>query len=158
MQSELFCDILWKIKKFRKVHIFRILSYCIRPEKIWEMPSDKICKTVHQYDKSPISGENMRKLQEIAEDCKAVKNHVQERFGEISALPKLYPGYIVQNEMTKTGLRERLKLPSVYVYLGCLTRWGISEDSGRGQKAKSRHWYRRTGILPWRRNIIFGLP
>lgn len=81
------------------------------------MPSDKICKTVHQYSKTPVSAEEMRKLQEIADDCCRVKNYVYDRFGGIKSLPKIYPGYTVQNEMTASGLREVLGLPSVYFYL-----------------------------------------
>lgn len=81
------------------------------------MPSDKICKTVRQYSKSPISSEDMGKLQEIADDCCKVKNYVYDRFGGIRSLPKLYPGYTVQNEMTASDLRKSLGLPSVYFYL-----------------------------------------
>lgn len=81
------------------------------------MPSDKICKTVRQYSKGPISPEDMGKLQEIADDCCKVKNYVYDRFGGIRSLPKLYPGYTVQNEMTASDLRKSLGLPSVYFYL-----------------------------------------
>lgn len=81
------------------------------------MPSDKICKTVRQYSKTPISTEDMNKLQEIAKDCCRVKNYVYDRFGGIKSLPKIYPGYTVQNEMTATELRKSLGLPSVYFYL-----------------------------------------
>lgn len=81
------------------------------------MPSDKICKTVRQYSKTPISTEDMNKLQEIAKDCCRVKNYVYDRFGGIKSLPKIYPGYTVQNEMTATDLRKSLGLPSVYFYL-----------------------------------------
>ena len=61
------------------------------------MPSDKICKTVRQYSKTPVSAEEMKKLQEIADDCCKVKNYVYDRFGGIKSLPKIYPGYTVQN-------------------------------------------------------------
>ena len=81
------------------------------------MSSDTICKIVHQYNKNPVSKENMQKLQEIASDYAAVKNYVYQRYGGVKSLSKLYPGYTVQNEMTKSGLRERLGLPSVYFYL-----------------------------------------
>ncbi|MCI8599210.1 MAG: hypothetical protein HFJ10_12365 [Lachnospiraceae bacterium] len=50
----------------------------------------------------------MQKLQAIAEDYKAVKNYVYTRFGGVASLPKLYPGYIIQNEMAKSDLRETL--------------------------------------------------
>ncbi|MCI9361045.1 MAG: transposase [Hungatella sp.] len=81
------------------------------------MQSEKICKTVRQYSKTPVSAEDMKKLQEIAEDCCKVKNYVYDRFGGIKSLSKIYPGYTVQNEMTASGLREALGLPSVYFYL-----------------------------------------
>ena len=81
------------------------------------MPEQTICKIVRQYNKVPVSGEDMQKLQEIAKDCASVKNYVFGRYGGIKSLSKLYPGYTVQNEMTKSGLRESLGLPSVYFYL-----------------------------------------
>ena len=37
------------------------------------MAEETICKTVHQYNKFPISDEDMKKLQEIAEDYRTVK-------------------------------------------------------------------------------------
>ncbi len=80
------------------------------------MPSDAIYKTVYQYNKIPLSQEEMGKLVELAEDYKKVKNHVYQRYGGIRSLPKLYPGYTVQNEMTADGLRTQLALPSVYFY------------------------------------------
>lgn len=81
------------------------------------MPEDKIYKTIHQYNKTPLSAENMRKLKEIAVDYSKVKNYVYDRFGGVWSLSKLYPGYTVQNEMTACGLRNDLGLPSVYFYL-----------------------------------------
>lgn len=81
------------------------------------MPSEKVCKTVRQYNKDPISKEDMEKLQEIADDYCKVKNYIYDHFGGVKSLCKLYPGYTVQNEMTKSGLRKSLGLPSVYFYL-----------------------------------------
>lgn len=82
------------------------------------MPSDnKIVKTIHQYNKGPVSEENMRKLLDIGEDYREVKNYVYRRYGGIASLSKIYPGYTVQNEMTKSGFRDKLGLPSVYFYL-----------------------------------------
>ena len=81
------------------------------------MPSDKICKTVRQFNKEPVSREDMEKLQEIAADYRKVKNYVYDHFGGIGSLSKIYPGYTVQNEMTATNLRKALGLPSVYFYL-----------------------------------------
>ena len=80
------------------------------------MPPDKICKTVRQHNKEPISREDMEKLQEIAADYGKVKNYVYDHFGGIGSLSKIYPGYTVQNEMTATELRGNLGLPSVYFY------------------------------------------
>lgn len=73
-------------------------------------------RTLYQYSKGPISDEDMGKLQDIAEDYRTVKNYVYARYGGVGSLSKLYPGYTVQNEMTKSGLRTQLGLPSVYFY------------------------------------------
>lgn len=81
------------------------------------MSSEVVCKTVRQYNKMPVPKEDMRKLLEIAADYNSVKNYVYQRYGGIKGLPKLYPGYTIQNEMTKSGLRAELGLPSVYFYL-----------------------------------------
>ena len=61
------------------------------------MQNNKVCKTVRQYNKEPVSREDMEKLKEIADDCRKVKNYVYDRFGGISSISKLYPGYTVQN-------------------------------------------------------------
>jgi len=66
----------------------------------------------------------MRKLLEIAEDYGKVKNYVYQRYGGIKSLSKLYPGYTVQNEMTQSGLRAELGLPSVYFYLAMFDALG----------------------------------
>ncbi len=84
------------------------------------MQKKTICKTVHQYNKLPVSKGDMEKLLEIADDYNRVKEYVYERFGGVGSLKKLYPGYSVQNEMTKSGLRQQLNLPSVYFYLAVL--------------------------------------
>lgn len=89
-------------------------SHIQRNEK---MPADTVCKIIRQYNQKPLSLEDMQKLQEIAGDYTRVKNEVYQRYSGTKSLPKLYPGYTVQNEMTKSGLRERLGLPSVYFYL-----------------------------------------
>lgn len=73
-------------------------------------------RTIYQYNKEPISGEVMGKLKDIAEDYRKVKNYVYARYGGVGSLSKLYPGYTVQNEMTRSGLRTELELPSVYFY------------------------------------------
>ncbi len=88
------------------------------------MQNDKVCKTVRQYNKEPVSREDMEKLKEIADDCRKVKNYVYDRFGGISSISKLYPGYTVQNEMTKSGLRGELQMPSVYFYLAVFDALG----------------------------------
>lgn len=88
------------------------------------MPPDKICKTVNQYNKVPVSEADMQKLLEIAEDYRKVKNYVYVRYGGIGSLSKLYPGYTVQNEMTESGYRETLGMPSVYFYLAVFDALG----------------------------------
>lgn len=114
-------------------------KYGIFPETIQEeadMSLEKICKTVHQYNKTPISQADMRRLLDIAEDYRAVKNYVYRRFGGISGLAKIYPGYTVQNEMTASGFRDVLGLPSVYFYLAVFDALG--EIKGQWTATKSK--------------------
>lgn len=85
---------------------------------------NKVCKTVSQYNREPVLPEDMRKLQEIASDYSKVKNYVYQRYGGIKSLSKIYPGYTVQNEMTDSGLRTQLGLPSVYFYLAVFDALG----------------------------------
>lgn len=80
------------------------------------MVQETVFKTVHQYNKNPVPKADMEKLEAIAADYSFVKNHVYQQYGGINALPKIYPGYTVQNEMTGCGLRARLDLPAVYYY------------------------------------------
>lgn len=94
------------------------------------------CRTLYQYNKEPIPDENMRKLQEIAEDYRRVKNYVYARYGGIGSLSKLYPGYTVQNEMTKSGFRIELKLPSVYFYRAVFDALGDIKSQWERTKAK----------------------
>ena len=100
------------------------------------MLSDTICKTVHQYNREPISAEDMKKLQDIAADYGKVKNYVYARFGGISGLSMIYPGYTVQNEMTKSGLRSKLNLPSVYFYLAVFDALGDIKSQWTRTKSK----------------------
>ena len=53
------------------------------------MPSDKVCKTIHQYNKAPLPPEDMKKLEEIAADYKKVKRYVYQRYSGIGS-----PSYI----------------------------------------------------------------
>lgn len=76
----------------------------------------KICKAIHQYSNGKVSGEDMERLLDIAQSCMIVSNYVFQKYGGIKSLDKIYPGYTVQNEMTASGLREKLNLPSVYFY------------------------------------------
>lgn len=100
------------------------------------MSGDTICKTVRQYSRGSISAEDMKKLQEIAGNYKQVKNYVYARFGGIGSLSKIYPGYTVQNEMTESGLRENLGLPSVYFYLAVFDALGDIKSQWTKTKAK----------------------
>lgn len=88
------------------------------------MQTEKVCKTIHQYNQKPLAKADMEKLQEIAADYRRVKNYVYERYGGIKSLSKLYPGYTVQNEMTESGLRGQLNMPSVYFYLAVFDALG----------------------------------
>ena len=101
-----------------------------------QTPLDTICKTIHQYSKGPVSDENMEKLSEIAKDCCIVKNYVYTRYGGKGSLAKLYPGYTIQNEMTRSGLREQLGLPSVYFYLAMFDALADIKSQWTRTKAK----------------------
>lgn len=100
------------------------------------MPPDTVCRTVRQYNKDAIPAEDMKKLLEIAEDYNKVKKYVYQRFGGIGSLWKLYPGYTVQNEMTGSGLRAELGLPSVYFYLAVFDALG--DIKGQWTRTKSK--------------------
>ena len=100
------------------------------------MPEDTLCKTIHQYNKEPVSDGDMKKLLEIAADYGRVKNYVYDRFGGIGSLKKLYPGYTVQNEMTASGLREQLDMPSVYFYLAVFD--ALKDIKSQWTRTKSR--------------------
>lgn len=78
----------------------------------------------------------MRKLQDIAADYCKVKNYVYQRYGGINSLPKLYPGYTVQNEMSKCGLRAQLNMPSVYFYLAIFDAIGDIKTQWTQVKSK----------------------
>ncbi len=88
------------------------------------MEPGTIVKTIHQHSKTSLSDEDMQKLQEIADDYSKVKNYVYQRYGSINSLSKIYPGYTVQNEMTRSGRRAELGLPSVYFYLAIFDALG----------------------------------
>ena len=100
------------------------------------MPPNKICKTVHQYNREPVCDGDMQKLLDIAEDYRKVKNYVYVRFGGIGSLSKLYPGYTVQNEMTASGYRETLGLPAVYFYLAVFDALGDIKSQWTRTKSK----------------------
>ena len=57
------------------------------------------------------------------------------RFGGIGGLSKIYPGYTVQNEMTASGLRGNLGLPSVYFYLAVFD--AVNDIKGQWENTKS---------------------
>lgn len=95
-----------------------------------------IYKTVYQYNQNPIPAVDMERMQEIAGDCRDVKNYVYERYSGIRSLSKIYPGYTVQNEMTGSGLREKLGLPSVYFYLAIFDALG--DIKSQWARTKSR--------------------
>lgn len=101
-----------------------------------EKTSETICKTVCQYNKDSIQAEDMEKLCEIAEDYRKVKNYVFERYGGRGGLSKLYPGYTIQNEMTASGLRAELSMPSVYFYLAVFDALGSIKSQWTSIKTK----------------------
>ncbi|NBI92508.1 hypothetical protein D3Z45_18520 [Lachnospiraceae bacterium] len=99
------------------------------------MQQNTIYKTIRQYSKGPLSKEDMYKLQEIAKDYGYVKNYVYQRYGGVGSLGKLFPGYTVQNEMTQSGLRTQLGLPSVYFY--CAVFEALGDIKTQWTKIKS---------------------
>ena len=100
------------------------------------MPTERVCKTIHQYNREPIKEADMEKLQEIAEDYRKVKNYVYSRYGGIASLSKIYPGYTVQNEMTGSGYRETLGMPAVYFYLAIFDALGDIKSQWTRTKTK----------------------
>ena len=80
------------------------------------MANRTITKTVRQYSAAPIPPDIMEKLQAVASGYCAVKNYVYRRYGGIRSMEKLHPVYTVQNEMTKTGLRQALGLSGASFY------------------------------------------
>ena len=119
------------------------------------MPSEAIYKTVYQYNKVPIADADMARLQEIAEDCRNVRNYVYGRYGGIGGLGKIYPGYTVQNEMTQSGLRERLGLPSVYFYLAVFDALGdIKSQWTRTKKKIEKNIRSNEGFTPEDRHYL----
>lgn len=100
------------------------------------MPPNKICKTVHQYNREPVCDGDMQKLLDVAEDYRKVKNYVYGRFGGISSLSKIYPGYTIQNEMTASGYRETLGMPAVYFYLAVFDALGDIKSQWTRTKSK----------------------
>lgn len=107
-----------------------------REETISTNKAETACRTVHQYNKETVPEEDMKKLQEIAEDYRIVKNYVYARYGGIGSLSKLYPGYTVQNEMTASGLRTQLDMPSVYFYRAVFDALGDIKSQWARTKTK----------------------
>ncbi|MCI8461870.1 MAG: transposase [Lachnospiraceae bacterium] len=98
--------------------------------------SGALYKTVNQYNKVPVSEADMKRLEELAHDYRFIKNYVYQRYGGIQSLPKLYPGYTIQNEMTASGLRKQLGLPSVYFY--CAVFDALGDIKGQWSQTKAR--------------------
>ncbi len=111
------------------------------------MPQGTICKTVHQYNSEPVPDAVMKKLVEIAKDYSSVKNYVYQRYGGIGGLSKIYPGYTVQNEMTVSGLRARLGLPSVYFYLAIFDALGDIKNQWTQIKSRTEKCIRENANL-----------
>lgn len=86
-----------------------------------------ITKTIWQYTEY-LPEETMEFLKGIATDYAKVKVSVYERYSGIGSLGKLASIYDLMTEMRHCGLREQLKLPSVYYELA--VRDGISDIKG----------------------------
>lgn len=111
------------------------------------MTPNTIYKTVCQYNYTPVAEADMRKFLEIAGDYGRVKNYVYQRYGGINGLPRIYPGYTVQNEMTKTGLRNELGLPSVYFYLAVFDALGDIKNQWTQTKTRAARCIRENRNL-----------
>jgi hypothetical protein len=97
---------------------------------------DTIYKTVNQHNQVLAAAADMKRMQEIARDCRTVKNYVYDRYSGIHSLPKLCPGYTIQNEMTKSGLRKVWgSHPCISIYLS-LMLWEILRANGHVPKAR----------------------
>ena len=94
------------------------------PSKDGNRQRNTVCRTVCQYSRDPVPAGDMGKLLEVAEDFRKVKDYVYARYGGIGSLSKISPGYTVQNEMTGSGFRESLGMPSVYFYLAIFDALG----------------------------------
>lgn len=106
-----------------------------------------VYKTVRQFESRPLTGEDMDQLIRIAEDYRSVKQYIYRRYGGIRSYAKLYEGFRLQNEMTASGLREQLEMPSVYFHLavrdasGDLKRmWSKCRKDIRGRVRSSEHF------------------
>lgn len=119
------------------------------------MSQETIFKTVYQYSRDPVSEADMGKLLEIAEDYRKVKNHVYRRYSGIGSMGKLYPGYTVQNEMTRSGLREELGMPSVYFYLAVFEALGdIKSQWTRTKAAVEKNLRANPNLGPGERHYL----
>lgn len=111
------------------------------------MPQEKVCKIIRQYSREMIPEADMEKLREVAEGYGKVKQYVYARYGGIGGLPKIYPGYTVQNEMTASGFRQELKMPSVYFNLAVHEALGDIRGQWEKTKGKVRKLAGRNGNL-----------
>jgi len=73
-----------------------------------------VVKTAKQYNKYPISSEDMAVLQEIAEKYRKVKNYVYSRYGSSKYISELSPGYRLSKEMNDSDIRQQIGIPSKY--------------------------------------------
>lgn len=94
-----------------------------------------ITKTIWQYTEE-LPEETMEFLRGIASDYAKVKASVYERYSGIGSLGKLASIYDLMTEMRHCGLREQLKLPSVYYELA--VRDGISDIKGMWGMLKNK--------------------
>jgi len=92
-------------------------------------------KNVRQYSQK-LPPDTMDFLRWLAESYAKVKRTTYERYGGVSALSKLTPGYTVLKEMRASGMRQKLKMPIVYYELAILdaltaikSRWGVLRDT-----------------------------
>ncbi len=73
-----------------------------------------ITRTVKQYSSASIPDEDFNTLHKIAKRYQAVKNIIFDRYGGVRGLEKIYGLNDIQNELLTAGIRDELKIPSVY--------------------------------------------
>ena len=95
-----------------------------------------VTRTVRQYNSVPIAEDDFKKLQEIAGKYQKVKNVIYERYGSIRGLERLIELNVVQKELLQAGIREELKIPSIYYQMAA--KEAVSDIRARWETTKKK--------------------